>query len=169
MPIVCGWVSWTKRIASRRRFEGVARLLHGAHSDRSKPSVSPAHGAGVRARSEASQAENAGSISVIRSQETPGQRLFPPCSLRIPCLARAETACENRVIWPFQRALVSRTPWSGRCRGWDQAAFSGRKADVPAGHVSTAGLVVRTAIVGRVGVRKKCRYGWVGCRPVGRD
>ena len=25
------------------------------------------------------------------------------------------------VIWPFQRALVSRTPWSGRCRGWDQA------------------------------------------------
>jgi len=36
--------------------------------------------------------------------------------------------------------------------------FSGKKADVSADHVSTAGLVVRTAIMGRVGVRKKCRY-----------
>ena len=32
------------------------------------------------------------------------------------------------------------------------AVFSGEKADVPADHVATAGLVVRTAIMGPVGV-----------------
>jgi len=47
--------------------EIVARLLHGPPGDRSQPGVSPDHSAACNRRSEASQAENAGSIPVIRS------------------------------------------------------------------------------------------------------